>query len=233
MSTATVTDQKIETDGKAIEISLNGLVLDLPLNGAIGKSSKANTIIYTPTTGFIGTDRFTYDNNQATNTVTITVNPPKPPSQISYKVRDSITGDEIEVVRDICGRCKLPISDLEVGHKACRREVAIEAAAEEERIRQFQCKEEFGQVFSKAEHLARKHPNSIVEAFSMNETWNQLQKRLEEEKREAHFKMLRDRDLRKRDLPFLENQVRSLRAQIERDNREAEEEAKSQEQSNK
>ncbi len=147
----------------------------------------------------------------------------------SYIVRDSRTGDEIQITKDICFRCKLPV-DSQNPHNACRREIASELSFEKERQRREQSKLIFGEVLDKNEYYIRLHPD---DSYLEQETYNNRLKRLAEEAKQVHYKKLADREQRKHNLPFLENQLKSLRAQIEHDEREAEEEKAQEQQSTK
>jgi len=71
-------------------------------------------------------------------------------------------------------------------------------------------------IGSTAERVSsvRLYPDMKVEG---QESYNAQLKREAEEKKAAHYKKLADRDQRKRDLPYLENQLKSLRARVEQD----------------
>jgi hypothetical protein len=149
----------------------------------------------------------------------------------SYIVRDSISGDEIRIIKDICGRCGNVI-DSQNQHTSCRRAITEEQANERERIRRNQSLSIFGEILNINEYMIRMYPS---DSYQGQETYNKRLVRQAEEEKAAHYKKLADRDARKQRLPYLEQQVLSLRRQIERDaNEEAEEEAKkSQEQQTK
>lgn len=105
--------------------------------------------------------------------------------------------------------------------------VMEELDLEKERQRQEQSKLVFGEVLNPTEYQIRMYPD---DSFQGAEPYNKRLERLEEEKKEAHFKKLRDRDARKERLPWLEQQLRGLRAAIQRDEEEAAKEAQEQKQ---
>jgi hypothetical protein len=123
----TANDETIQTKaGTPVQITLTGTdpipgdelkftVVSLPQHGTLTSGGTANTVTYTPNSGFFGTDSFTYkstdglgvDSNIAT--VTITVNAPPPtandesiqtnsgtPVQITLTGTDPIPGDVLK-----------------------------------------------------------------------------------------------------------------------------------------
>jgi hypothetical protein len=108
-----------------------------------------------------------------------------------------------------------------MGHASCLRQSREEEATEKERQRREQSMRIFGEVIDYNEFMIRMSPN---DSYQGQEPYTKRLVRQAEEKRQAHFKMLRDRDERKQRLPWLEQQVRSLKAQIVRDEEEAKQE---------
>lgn len=132
------------------------------------------------------------------------------------------TGDEVVIAQQLCNTCGNYIRASEP-HTQCIRQRREEAAAEQERVRQQQCLEMFGQVLSKTEMERRLYPDSKVWG---QESYNQQLEREAREKEQARLKVIRDRAEHKRMLEQMKDDIKTLERQIIRD--EAEEAAEQQ-----
>jgi hypothetical protein len=142
-----------------------------------------------------------------------------------YKVR--VGSEEVDVVLPICF-CGKPIRPQDPSeHNPCRRQIEEENAMQREKERQAACLEQFGTVLSRHEHQRRLYPNDKIDGA---ESYNAQLKREAEEKKAAHFKKLRDRDLHKERLPQMEQELKWLKAQIQRDQEEEKQEQLAKEQ---
>jgi hypothetical protein len=126
-------------------------------------------------------------------------------------------GDIVSVRQFLCHRCNQYIQDGKVGHPQCARLAREDLGFEKERQRKEHSKLVFGEVLNPTEYQIRLYPDN---SFQGAEPYNKRLERLEEEKIQARFKMLRDRVSRKERLPVLEQQIRVLKAQIVRDEQE-------------
>jgi hypothetical protein len=152
----------------------------------------------------------------------MTVATTETPKQFRYKVR--VGDEEVEMILDTCGYCKLPIYP-QAPHNSCIREVRSELASEMERRRREECMIQFNEILTPSEQQCRLYPDSKV--FGYSETYNQRLARIKREKEEAHYKKLADRtDRRERQLPDLERKLQSLKAQVARDLEEETQEQK-------
>jgi hypothetical protein len=132
------------------------------------------------------------------------------------------SGDEVTVRRHLCSICQNYMRSNEP-HTACQRQVSEKNAMIREEQRKEQCLRQFGVILSPQEQLRRTYVNDSVEG---TEPYAKQLEREAREKVEAEARERSERANRKRQLRFLEQQLRSLKARIANDERLEEEEAK-------
>jgi FMN phosphatase YigB (HAD superfamily) len=141
-----------------------------------------------------------------------------PDGSVIERVRDSASGEVIEITYPMCGHCGQVVYDLRTGyHKQCVREFkereAMRLQKEREEYQREQDLAMFGEVLnSQHERLIRTYPDRLIEGE--RETYNQRLAREKQEHIQDLYTKLSQIDQRRRRVPELHQEIKHLERQI-------------------